>query len=216
MPREPEDTFDDTDDLDLMSDMEDVIIWDDESKPSKRGKRGMPDDEEHGEFPKMIIYAIVVLIIVIPGAIMLSGAGVFGDRASYSNVAQESSDLYTACIQKGENHGVIAAAYHDAALINFSRGQYDLAIDQMTLAANYSLQSMGDYQAAVRDMPRDFQGANLSSEGALYMHEAEMRYIEAFKSYRSGDVENASVYWDEAKYYIGLSADHQVNHYYKK
>ena len=107
---------------------------------------------------------------------------------------------------------LIAAGYHDAALINFSLGQYDVAIDQMTAAADYSLRSMSDYQAAVREMPSDIRGANISSEGALYMHEAEMKYIESFKSYRSGDIENASRYRDEAKYYSKQSSDHYVRH----
>lgn len=204
MAREPEETPDykpDLLDYDTLSDA-DGIIWDDPNSA--------PYDEGPREFPKAIIYAIVALVIVVPAGIMLSDAFFNGERMLHSSVADSSWELYQADIQKGESNGAIAAVYHDAALINFSRGQYDIAIDQMTRAANYSLQSMGDYQAAVRDSPRDFQGANLSSEGALYMHEAEMRYVEAFKSYRSGDAENASIYWDEAKYYIGLSADHQV------
>ncbi|OPY30289.1 MAG: hypothetical protein A4E28_00346 [Methanocella sp. PtaU1.Bin125] len=190
------------------------IIWEDERKAPRRGKRCLPEDEEPREFPKAIIYAIIALVVIIPAGIILYDTLNIGSQPAYSTGTGAYSERYRAFIVSGESNGTMAATYHDAALINFSRGEYDLAIAQMTQAAGYSLQSMGEYQRAVREMPQDYGGANLSSEGALYMHEAETRYVEAFKCYRSGDAENASRYWDEAKYYVGLSEKYRVSHYY--
>lgn len=212
MARKRDDTIDEIDgDLDLLPDMGD-IIWEDERTPSKRGKRGMPEEQEPREFPKVILFAIVALVIIIPAVIILYDAFNNGSQPAYSTGAGVASDLYRTYIRQGENNGTMAATYHDAALINFSRGEYDLAIAQMTQAAGYSQQSMGEYQRAVREMPQDYGGANLSSVGALYMHEAETRYVAAFKCYRSGDAENASRYWDEAKYYVDLSEKYQAGH----
>jgi hypothetical protein len=210
MARKPADIFDDEPYhlvFDPVPGMPDIVVEDDEELPDLSDSA---EDEEGRGIPKGIILAIIVLVVVLPVVIMLSDAHFNGMSSSSTDTVSGSWDLYQDHIQKGESDSAIAAEYHDAALINFSRGQYDLAIDQMTMAAGCSQRSMSEYAAAVKDLSMDIQGAEWSYQEKSYIYKAEEKYIKAFKSYRNGDLDNATRYQDDAGNYMKESSNYHV------
>jgi hypothetical protein len=210
MARKPADILDDEPYhlvFDPVPGMPDIVVEDDEELLDLSDSE---EDKERRGIPKGIILAIILLAVVLPIVIMLSDAHFNGMSSSDRDTVRDSLELYHAHIEKGESESVIAAGYHDAALINFSRGQYDLAIDQMTMAAGYSQRSMNEYAAAVKDLSMDIQGAEWSYREKSYIYKAEEKYIEAFKSYRNGDLDNATRYQDDAGNYMKESSNYHV------
>lgn len=201
---------------------------------------GLDEDEPYGDIeleedgdegrrgiPGFVIAVLFVMIIVIPAIILASQLTAPGSGGSYSysyyrsdpgpSPGPQTQGMYEAGIRDGDSNNSMAADYHKAAMANFSPDRYDDAIDQFSLAANYSQRSADSYESASKYAPDGGKKvlALYIRNGALKMLAADAKYADAARAFAAGDGVNGTSYRKEADSYLKQARDYlSPDHYY--